>query len=75
MRVSPVGLVFNDLSQVRSQARRSAKVTHNHPEGVKGAEATAVAVFLARAGEQKNKIRAYIQQQFGYDLSSRRDPP
>jgi len=69
MRVSPVGLAFNDLSQVRFQARRSAEVTHNHPEGIKGAEATAVAVFLARAGEQKSKIRAYIQQQFGYDLS------
>jgi ADP-ribosylglycohydrolase len=69
MRVSPVGLAFNDLNRVRSQARRSAEVTHNHPEGVKGAEATAVAVFLARADEQKNKIRAYIQQQFGYDLS------
>ena len=69
MRVSPVGFALNDLNRVRLEARRSAEVTHNHPEGIKGAEATAAAVFLARAAEAKNKIRAYLEQQFGYDLS------
>ena len=69
MRASPIGFAFPDLPHVRSEARRSAEVTHNHPEGIKGAEATAAAVFLARTGELKHQIRSYLEQQFGYDLS------
>ena len=50
-------------------ARLSAEVTHNHPEGIKGAESTAAAIFLARTGKSKAEIRAYIETEFGYDLS------
>jgi ADP-ribosylglycohydrolase len=69
MRVSPVAFAFERIDQVRAEARRSAEVTHNHAEGIKGAEATAVAVFLARARESKNQIRSYIEREFDYDLS------
>jgi ADP-ribosylglycohydrolase len=73
MRVSPVAFAFGNIEGVRAEARRSAEVTHNHPEGIKGAEATAVAVFLARRRESKNQIRSYIQSEFGYDLSKTPD--
>lgn len=69
MRVSSVGWLFNDLGMVRYIARLSAEVTHNHPEGIKGAEATATAIFLARTGSTKAEIKAYIENVFGYDLS------
>lgn len=69
MRVSAVGWLFADLDTVRRMAALSAKVTHNHPEGIKGAEATAAAVYLARTGSSKEKIRDYIQRTFGYDLT------
>ena len=69
MRVSAVACLYNDLDTVRSMARLSAEVTHNHPEGIKGAEATASAIFLARTGQSKAEIKAYIEGQFGYDLS------
>src|SRR5688572_25730033 len=57
MRVSPVGFAFDTLEDVMSWAERSAAVTHDHPEGIRGAQATAVAVFLARQGEPREKIR------------------
>jgi len=69
MRVSPVAFAFDTLEEVRSEARASAEVTHNHPEGVRGAEATAVATFLARQGASKPDIREVVERQFGYDLS------
>ena len=69
MRVSSVGWLFDDLETVRHMARLSAEVTHNHPEGIKGAEATASAIFLARTGSTKAEIKNYIEQQFHYDLS------
>jgi len=69
MRVSSVGWLYNDLEQVRRMARLSAEVTHNHPEGIKGAEAVASAIFLARTGSTKAQIRTYVESQFGYDLS------
>ena len=69
MRVSAVGWLYDDLHTVRKLARLSAEVTHNHPEGIKGAEATASAIFLARTGHSKEEIKAYVQQAFGYDLS------
>ncbi|MEW6242958.1 MAG: ADP-ribosylglycohydrolase family protein [Bacillota bacterium] len=68
MRVSPVGFYFNTLEDVLREARRSAAVTHNHPEGIKGAQAVAAAVFLARRGKSKEEIREYLAAQFGYNL-------
>ena len=69
MRVSAVAWLFGDLETVRAMARLSAEVTHNHPEGIKGAEAVAAAIYLARTGSTKAQIRAYIQEHFGYDLT------
>ena len=69
MRVSSAAWLYNDLETVRSMARLSAEVSHNHPEGIKGAEATASAIFLARTGSTKEDIKAYIVDNFGYDLS------
>ena len=69
MRVSSVGWLYNDLETVRRMARLSAEVSHNHPEGIKGAEAVASAIFLARTGKSKAEIKAYVEEAFGYDLS------
>ena len=69
MRVSSAAWLFDDLETVRHMARLSAEVTHNHPEGIKGAEATASAIFLARTGSTKAEIKAYIEANFHYDLS------
>ncbi len=69
MRVSSVAWLFNDLEMVQHMARLSATVTHNHSEGIKGAEATASAIFLARTGKSKTEIKAYVEENFGYDLS------
>jgi ADP-ribosylglycohydrolase len=68
MRVSPVAWAFAALDDVLDQARRSAAVTHDHPEGIRGAQATAAAVFLARSGSDKAQIRDYVERTFGYDL-------
>lgn len=69
MRVAPVGWAFDSLPDVLNEAERSAAATHNHPEGVRGAQAVAAAVFLARTGKSKDHIRADITAVFGYDLS------
>lgn len=69
MRVSAVGWLFDDLETTRHMARLTAEVTHNHPEGIKGAEATASAIFMARTGRSKAEIRDYIVRAFGYDLT------
>jgi ADP-ribosylglycohydrolase len=69
MRVSPIAWAFDDLSTARLEAKRSASVTHNHPEGIKGAEATVSAVWLARHRATKPEIRDYVVREFGYDLS------
>lgn len=69
MRVSSAAWLFDDLETVRRMARLSAEVTHNHPEGIKGAESTAAAIYLARTGKSKEEIRKYIEAEFGYDLS------
>ena len=69
MRVSSVGWLFQDLDTVRKMARLSAEVSHNHPEGIKGAEATAAVIYLARTGIPKHEIKTYIEGTFGYDLS------
>ena len=68
MRVSSVAWMFDIIEEVRRAARLSAEVTHNHPEGIKGAEATASAIFLARKGYVKGYIQKYIETEFGYDL-------
>ncbi|MDP6547042.1 MAG: ADP-ribosylglycohydrolase family protein [Phycisphaerae bacterium] len=68
MRVSPVGFAFDTADEVLRQAERTAEVSHNHPEGVKGAQATALAVFLARTTRDKELIRSEITDRFGYDL-------
>ena len=69
MRVSSAGWLFDTIDETRHMARLTAEVTHNHPEGIKGAEATASAIFLARTGHGKDEIRDYIVREFGYDLS------
>jgi ADP-ribosylglycohydrolase len=69
MRVSPVGYAFDSTERVLEEAERSAAVTHNHPEGVKGAQATALAVHLARMSVPKDEIRSQLQEQFDYDLN------
>ncbi len=69
MRVSSAAWLFHDLDSVLRASKLSAEVTHNHPEGIKGAQATAAAIFLARTGHSKAEIRQYIEETFGYDLS------
>lgn len=69
MRVSSAAWLFDDIDTVREMARLSAEVSHNHPEGIKGAEATASAIYLARTGASKEDIKEYIIREFGYDLS------
>ena len=69
MRVSAAGWLYDTLERTREVAGWTAEVTHDHPEGVKGAEVTAGAIFLARTGSSKDEIREYIIKEFGYDLS------
>ena len=68
MRVSPVAWTFETLGEVELAAAESAKVTHNHPEGIRGAQAVAACIFLARQGCGKQDIRAYVRKRFGYVL-------
>jgi ADP-ribosylglycohydrolase len=69
MRVSPVGVAFDTLEEVLREAKRSAEVTHNHPEGIKGAQAIGSAVFLARKGASKEEIKTYVRETFHYNLN------
>lgn len=69
MRVSPVAWFFDSLEDVEKFAKISALPTHNHPEGIKGAKAVASAIFLARSGKSKNRIKNYISTKYKYDLS------
>ncbi|MBR1658373.1 MAG: ADP-ribosylglycohydrolase family protein [Synergistaceae bacterium] len=69
VRVSPVSWAFDDLETVEDFAYHSALITHNHPEGIKGAQSVAGAVFLARTGHSKDEIRDYVTGKYGYDLS------
>lgn len=68
MRVSAVGFLFDTLEETLRVAKISAEVTHNHPEGIKGAQATAAAIFMARTGKTKKEISEYIEAEFGYNL-------
>lgn len=69
MRVSPVGWAFDTLEETLEAAKQSAEITHNHPEGIKGAQATAACIFMARTGKSKQEIKEYVETKFGYDLS------
>lgn len=69
MRVSAVGWLYDSLENTRTVAKATANVTHNHPEGIKGAEATASAIFMARNGSSKEEIKKYIENEFHYDLN------
>ncbi|MBD3179394.1 MAG: ADP-ribosylglycohydrolase family protein [Candidatus Latescibacteria bacterium] len=68
MRVSPVGFAFKSREKVLEEAERSAEITHDHPEGIKGARATALAVFFAAGGADKEEMEEEIEKEFGYDL-------
>lgn len=69
MRVSGAGWLYDTLERTREVARATAEVTHNHPEGIKGAECTAAVMFLSRTGAAKEAIKEYVVKEFGYDLS------
>ena len=69
MRVSPCGFFAKSLEEALSLAKASAEVSHNHPEGIKGAAAIAAAIFMAKQGDSKEAIKKYIEQTFEYDLS------
>lgn len=69
MRVAAVGFAFSSLEETLKVAKKSAEVTHNHPEGIKGAQATAAAIFMARTGCTKEEIRRYISENYGYDMN------
>ena len=73
MRVSPVAWYFDDLESVERFAAVTARVTHNHPEGIKGAKATAAAIFMARKGSSKDEIKSYITGKYGYDFDRKLD--
>lgn len=68
MRVSPVGFAFDTVDAVLREAARTAEISHNHPEGVKGAQATALSILLARNTRDKEFIKREVVQRFGYDL-------
>jgi len=69
MRVSPVGFAFDNVEETLAEAERSAAVTHNHPEGIKGAQSTALAILMSRQGASRDEIRGEISDRFGYDLN------
>ena len=69
MRISPVGFAFGKLEDVLDKARKYTEITHDHPEGIKGAQATAAAIFLARTGAAKKEIKEYLEREFKYNLS------
>lgn len=70
MRVSPIAWFYDSLDKVLEEALHSAEVTHNHPEGIKGAQAVAGAIYMARTGASKQEIRVFVEGRFGYDLSA-----
>lgn len=69
MRVCPVGWMFDSLEQTLQVAERSAAITHNHPEGIKGAQATAMCILMARQGAGRREMARAVEERFGYDLS------
>jgi ADP-ribosylglycohydrolase len=73
MRISPAGYAYDDLEMTLKKAKEFTEITHDHPEGIKGGQATAAAIFLARTSRSKAEIRAYVESAFGYDLSQHVD--
>ena len=69
MRVSPAGWLYGTMEETLHAAKLTAEVTHNHPEGIKGAQAIAAGIFLARSGQDKDAILEYLTENFGYDLT------
>lgn len=69
MRVSPIGWAFETEKEVLEEAKKSAEVSHNHPEGIKGAQAVALGIFLLRNGSSKENVRSELAERFGYDLN------
>jgi ADP-ribosyl-[dinitrogen reductase] hydrolase len=69
MRVSPIGYAFNSIPEIMQMAEKSSVISHNHPEAIKGAQAIAVSIFLARTKKTKSEIKSYIEREFGYDLN------
>jgi len=69
MRVAPVGWLYDTMKDTLKAAQLTAEVTHDHPEGIRGAQAVAAAMFLARTGSSKDEIKEYVERTFGYDLS------
>jgi len=69
MRISPAGWAFDSLEQVLDKAEEYSRFTHDHPEGIKGAQAVAAAVYLGRTGASKEQLKSYLAGSFGYDLS------
>jgi len=69
MRVSPIGYAYETEYQILEEAKKSAEITHNHEEGIKGAQSIAMSIFLAKNGKSKKEIKDYIQNKFGYDLN------
>ena len=70
MRISPVGFAAESIEQAKEMSAAVTRVSHNHPEGMKGAEATAVAIVLARQGKSKDEIKSYIEENYSYDFST-----
>ena len=70
MRVAPIGWAFGSLAVVLAEAERSAVVSHDHPEGVKGAQSVAAAIFVARNGGSRDEVRALFESRFGYNCST-----
>ena len=68
MRISPIGFAYDDLPTVLEKAREATEITHNHPEGIKGGQAIAAAIFLARSGTSKAEIQRFIEERFQYDF-------
>jgi len=69
MRISPAGFAFSTIEEVLTRVKAFTEVTHNHPEGIKGAQAVASAIFLARTGKTRHEIKEHIETTYGYDLS------
>lgn len=67
MRASSVGWLYSTMEETLHVAKLTAEVTHNHPEGIKGAQAVASAIYLARTGADKDEIRKYVSETFSYD--------
>jgi len=73
MRSSPIGWYCNSIDEVMAEAKKSAEVTHNHLEGIKGAQATAASVYLARIGKSKEEIKEFVTKTFNYNLERKID--